>query len=243
MAKTISGPDYYFRLQNVGGIGRYASQGGSLSNLEISRQEWLGLGKSEKYNERSRYGGPMRYFRTPTPDDAALLAGEQRDRDIQGLEDLYNSLDKVPAFARIKREAEGGDVLSELFDKAFGKVASESLGAAAPSGLLRDQAPALLAGTALQYASMEDQMRSNSEQQLLGLIGAPGYGGRGIASPSDYLSHVSEADSVGRATNWYSKMFEMDAAKDAASVSKRWAGYGLAVGTIKSAAGAYGMSA
>jgi hypothetical protein len=149
---------------------QFMLMGGDLQSLALDRQGRKDLPRSEKV----RLGKQV--FRAPTLDDILGQAQKFQGKILEQTKQTKEALKEIPEIADIFTEAGGGGM--DFLDQAFKMLGEETLGAAAPGGLLFDQAPGLLGGVALGKAQFQRGIQERSRGQaldLLGLGGTPGF--------------------------------------------------------------------
>lgn len=145
---------------------QFQALGGDISEFLLQP----GDKKSVPRSQRVRFGKES--FRLPTIEDFIKQQGVIQQKAIDQQQSLFDDLSKVPALSGIFKEAAGEGL--DATQKAFEHLAKETLGAAAPKGLLVDQAPGLLARTAFQKAQFDRSILERARGQALQ---AAGFGG------------------------------------------------------------------
>lgn len=230
-------PMLFHRLSSgLSGFENYLNQGGDADSLEVSKAEWRNIPRSQRYREKR--GNKFVYYRLPNQDDHYALAEKRRGMELDEKQSLFDAMDSIPYMKALKGEAMGEEGVFDLYDKAFSQVGKEALGAAAPSGLLRDQAPFLVADTAVRYADMARGIQNQARGAVGSYLGLPGMGGPAFSSGMGVAQMPSYADIYGSALNSSQNMIGRDWAMDDMASAKRSAMAGAGLGLLSSAAGA-----
>lgn len=145
---------------------QFMALGGDISQFLLQP----GDKKSTPRSQRVRFA--KQSFRLPTIEDFIKQGKIIEEKALTQKQDLFDELSKIPALEQTFKEAAGEG--TDFAQKAFEHLATQNLGSRAQKGLLVDQAPGLLAQTALAKAQFDRGILDRSRSQALQ---AAGFGG------------------------------------------------------------------